>query len=490
MSAIGASQPELSRTEARLVEAARGGDERAFGELYERYGRRIFAYVLSIVRDHGRAEDIVQDVFVSALRRMRSSDRAISFKPWIYEIAKNACIDELRRVQRAREVSIEQGSGEQLASADPSPDTSFERGQQLAILNGAFRGLSERQHKVMVLRELEGLSYAEIAAKTGMTVPMVESTLLRARRRLSQEYDEIATGRRCQQVHAVVDTGAQAAVDALGLRERRRFARHVAHCQPCARYVHLAGVSAPETGMPAVAKKIAGLLPFPIARWSLPWGRRSGSGSRASGLLRSARRTAQFAHPGASVGATPVTVATMAAVVIAGGGAAVGLLEPGHATATQRGPATISARTTAVTRAVRGLLRAGQAGSRAGRIGLTHIARVGGRHPLEHRTDWTGPPWRREHFSRGTHHYFGRHPRDLDAAVGPGHAKHVPLDALGPPSGHHAHSACRARGEASPSHRHESGAEGGQEAAGAEIAGSENCRFRNCQEGSVCRASR
>jgi RNA polymerase sigma factor (sigma-70 family) len=352
MSALGAPQPEHSRTEAFLVEAARGGDERAFGELYERYCRRIFAYVLSIVRDPGRAEDIVQDVFISALRRMRSSDRAISFKPWIYEIAKNACIDELRRVQRTREVSIEQGSGEQLASADPSPVTSFERGQQLAILNGAFRGLSERQHRVMVLRELEGLSYAEIAARTGMTVPMVESTLLRARRRLSQEYDEIATGRRCEQVHAVVDTGGQAAVDALGLRERRRFARHVAHCQPCARFVGLAGVTAPETGMPAVAKKIAGLLPFPIARWSWPWGHHSGSGPRASGLLRSARRAAQFAHPGASVSAVPTTVATVAAVAIAGGGAAVGLLETGHTAPTQRGPATISARPTAVKRAL------------------------------------------------------------------------------------------------------------------------------------------
>ncbi len=353
MSALGASQPEHSRTEALLVEAARGGDERAFGELYERYRRRIFSYVLSIVRDPGRAEDIAQEVFVSALRRMRSSDRAISFKPWIYEIAKNAGIDELRRVARTREVSIEQGSGEQLASAEPSPVTSFERGQQLAILNGAFRGLSERQHKVMVLRELEGLSYTEIAARTGMTVPMVESALLRARRRLSQEYDEIATGRRCQQVHAVVDTGGQAAVDALGLREHRRFARHVAHCQPCARYVHLAGVSPPETGMPAVAKKIAGLLPFPIARWSLPGGRHSGSGSRASSLLRPARRAAQFAHPGASVGAVPATVATMAAVVIAGGGAAVGLLETAHAAPIQRGPATISARPTAVKRAIR-----------------------------------------------------------------------------------------------------------------------------------------
>lgn len=352
MSTLGASQPAFSRTEALLIEAARGGDERAFGELYERYSQRIFAYVLSIVRDHGRAEDIVQDVFVSALRRMRCTDCGISFKPWIYEIAKNACIDELRRVQRGREVSIEQGSGDQLASADPGPDTSFERGQQLAILNGAFRGLSERQHKVMVLRELEGLSYTDIAARTGMTVPMVESTLLRARRRLSQEYDEIATGRRCQQVHAVVDTGGQAAVDALGLRERRRFARHVAHCQPCARYVHLEGVSAPETGMPAAAKKIAGLLPFPIARWSLPWGPHSGNRDHASGLLRSARRAAQFAHPGAPLSATPATVATVAAVVIAGGGAAVGLLEPDHTAASQPAAATISARPTADKRAV------------------------------------------------------------------------------------------------------------------------------------------
>jgi RNA polymerase sigma factor (sigma-70 family) len=353
MSALGASQPELSRTEAHLVDAARGGDERAFGELYERYGRGIFAYVLGMVRDHSRAEDIVQDVFVSALRRMRSSDQAISFKPWIYEIAKNACIDEFRRVRRSREVPIEHGGEERLLSAAPSPDTCFERGQQLATLHGAFRGLSARQHTVMVLRELEGLTYAEIAARTEMSVSMVESTLLRARRRLGEEYDDIASGRRCQQVHAVVDAGGQAAVNALGVRERRRFARHVAHCQPCALYVHTAGVAAPETGLPAVAKKIAGLLPFPIARWSWPWGSHARSGSHASGLMRSARRAAQVAHPSASVGATPATVATMAAVVIAGGGAAVGLLTPGQAAPTHRGPATISARPTAATRAVR-----------------------------------------------------------------------------------------------------------------------------------------
>src|SRR2546421_1941969 len=267
MSALGASQPELSRTEAHLVDAARDGDERAFGELYERYGRRIFAYVLGMVRDHGRAEDIAQDVFVSAFRRMRSSDRAISFKPWIYEIAKNACIDEFRRVQRSREVPIERGSGEHLVSMAPSPDSCFEQRPQLDALHGAFRGLSERQHTVIVLRELEGLSYTEIAARTRMTLPMVESTLLRARRRLSQEYDDIASGRRCEQVLTVIDAGGQTAVNALGLRERRRFVRHIAHCQPCAQHARMAGITEPQTRVPPLVKKIAGLLPFPFTRW-------------------------------------------------------------------------------------------------------------------------------------------------------------------------------------------------------------------------------
>src|SRR5581483_11769168 len=99
------------------------------------------------------------------------------------------------------------------------------------------------------------------------------------------------------------------------------------------------------------------------------------SGSRASGLLRSARKAAQFAHPGASVGVTPATVATMAAVVIVGGGAAVGLLQPGHATASQRGAATISARPTAVKRAV----KAGQARTAGPQLGqAASVSRTSG----------------------------------------------------------------------------------------------------------------
>jgi hypothetical protein len=199
---------------------------------------------------------------------------------------------------------------------------------------------------VLVLRELEGLSYMDIAARTGMTVPMVESTLLRARRRLSQEYDDIASGRRCEQVHAVVDTGGQTAFDALGLRERRRFARHIAHCQPCSRYAHAGGIE-PGTRVPPLVKKIAGLLPFPFARWPFGGGGRAG-GLHASGVLRPIRRATQFVHPAASLGASPATVATMAAIVIAGGGAAVELTGPDRAPGTHGAAPAASARPAAV----------------------------------------------------------------------------------------------------------------------------------------------
>ncbi|HZH24233.1 MAG TPA: sigma-70 family RNA polymerase sigma factor, partial [Solirubrobacteraceae bacterium] len=85
------------RTDHDLVSAVRRGDDRAFEQLYARYHRRIAAYVRGMVQDHGRAEDVTQEVFVSALRRMRETERSIAFKPWIYEIAKNACIDAHRR---------------------------------------------------------------------------------------------------------------------------------------------------------------------------------------------------------------------------------------------------------------------------------------------------------------------------------------------------------------------------------------------------------
>src|SRR5690348_14244942 len=157
-----------------LVAAVRRGDDRAFEALYSRYHRRIHAYVVGMCKDHARAEDVTQEVFVSALRRMRETERPIAFKPWIYEIAKNACIDLFRRSRRAEEVSLQ--SEDALAPADlgrladsgPSPETAVAAKQALDQLCGAFGGLSDVHHEIIVMRELEGLSYREIGERLGM----------------------------------------------------------------------------------------------------------------------------------------------------------------------------------------------------------------------------------------------------------------------------------------------------------------------------------
>src|SRR3954463_13852406 len=191
------------QTDTELVAAVRRGDDRAFEELYARYHRRISSYIFGMVKDHARAEDLTQEVFMSALRRMRDTDRPIAFKPWVYEIAKNACIDQFRRSKRAEEVSYDADEGlgaadyDRLVSADAMPEAELESKTNLDHLRGAFGGLSATHAEILGMRELEGLSYREIGERLGMRRPSVESTLFRARRRLTEEYEELVSGARC-----------------------------------------------------------------------------------------------------------------------------------------------------------------------------------------------------------------------------------------------------------------------------------------------------
>src|SRR3954466_1478619 len=261
-------------TDHQLVASVRAGDDRAFERLYERYHRRIAAYIYGMVNDYARAEDIAQDVFMSALRRMRETDRSIAFKPWIYEIAKNACIDQFRRARRAEEVSYDAEDGlaasdyGRLVTSGPTPDVAVDQKMSLDHLCGAFGGLSETHHEILVMRELEGLSYREIGERLGMSRPSVESTLFRARRRLTEEYSELISGERCASVRALMGGGGGRR---LGVRDERKLARHVSHCQPCRRAAYSAGFDvAALAAQKSLREKVAALLPLPAflkRRW-------------------------------------------------------------------------------------------------------------------------------------------------------------------------------------------------------------------------------
>src|SRR2546426_5949677 len=221
----------------QLVAAARAGNDAAFEALFRRYRDRITAYVRGIVSDHGRAEDVVQEVFISAHRHLLASEREIAFRPWVYEIAKNACIDHLRRSRRGAEVSIDSDDFSdrdegRLSARSGGTDAEVSRRQELDSLKMAFNELPEQQHDILVMRELEGLSYDGISQRMGLTRSAVESMLFRARRRLKDEFEDISTGERCQRTQAAL---AKLAGGHVGLREERRLSGHLRDCAGCMR---------------------------------------------------------------------------------------------------------------------------------------------------------------------------------------------------------------------------------------------------------------
>jgi hypothetical protein len=196
----------------------------------------------------------------------------------------------------------------------------MESKQKLDDLRGAFGGLSDSHHQLLVMREFEGLSYDEIGRRTGMSRQMVESALFRARRKLGIEYEELASGRRCLQVQTAIEGGKLNSPRALGIRERRQLARHLAHCQPCRVTAHLAGVdeSFVRTG---VAAKIAALLPFPLLRlW--PFGRAARGAALRTGSHPGLQAAAGTLEPGTSTLLGGAAVAAVAIAITGSGGPA------------------------------------------------------------------------------------------------------------------------------------------------------------------------
>jgi RNA polymerase sigma factor (sigma-70 family) len=223
-------------TDEHLVCLVRSGSSAAFEALFRRYHERIVAYVRGIVSDHPGADDIVQDVFISAYRGLLASDREIAFKPWVYEIAKNAGIDQLRRARRASEVSIhsedlmDRDEGRLAAAASTHAEVSLR--QKLESLKMAFNELPQRQHDILVMRELEGLSYDKIGSRIGLSRSAVQSVLFRARKRLKTEFDDISTGERCTQAQATI---AKISSCRVGTREQRQLSGHLRDCAACRR---------------------------------------------------------------------------------------------------------------------------------------------------------------------------------------------------------------------------------------------------------------
>ena len=165
-----------------LVSAAQGGDRAAFGQLYQRYARMVHGVLLARVPT-AAAEDLVQDVFLQALRSLAAMREASRFGPWLAAIARNRATDFHRRAKPNDSIDAQPGAAEALEN--PQHKITIE--ESMALLN-AVRELPEVYRETLVMRFVEGMTGPEIAAHTGLTHGSVRVNLHRGVQMLREKW--------------------------------------------------------------------------------------------------------------------------------------------------------------------------------------------------------------------------------------------------------------------------------------------------------------
>ena len=179
---------ELDPEDQVLITRSRQGDLDAFNQLVVRYQGLVFSVILRMVRNHASAEDITQDAFISAFRNIGRM-RGVNFRAWMLRIARNATYDEIRRLNRRPEDSIDEQIitlGETLASDEESPEDRAMRRDLGMSINRGLGELQPDQRMAVVLVDLEGLAYEEAADAMEVSIGTVKSRLNRGRRRLRE----------------------------------------------------------------------------------------------------------------------------------------------------------------------------------------------------------------------------------------------------------------------------------------------------------------
>ena len=181
-----------------LIERCRSGDDTAFGELVDRYKDLVFGLVYRMVADRSLAEDLAQDVFLKVHRGIPYFRGEARLSTWIFRIVVNQVRNRQRwwrRRQRSAQVSLDdhiRDHGEMVLGADAcTPDRELTRKEIGTRLKAAIQRLPFEQRTALVLREVQGLKYEEIAFSLGLPVGTVKSRLTRARQALRAELGDL-----------------------------------------------------------------------------------------------------------------------------------------------------------------------------------------------------------------------------------------------------------------------------------------------------------
>lgn len=181
----------MSENEKVLLDRAKAGEIAAFEQLIEAYQRKIFNIALRMVGNYDDAGDLAQEVLIRIYKSIRSFKEQSSFSTWVYRITTNVCLDEIRKRKNRKvisldeEIQVEDGEMKrQVESNEPSPEDTAEKSELQKLVGDAINDLPEDHRSVIILRDIQGFSYEEIAQMLQCPEGTIKSRINRARQAL------------------------------------------------------------------------------------------------------------------------------------------------------------------------------------------------------------------------------------------------------------------------------------------------------------------
>ncbi len=311
---IGVSLLRL-RSDEQLVSLFRSGNDDAFRVIHDRYRQRLFVYARQMLGGASDdAEDALQEIFVRAYVALRANDRELALRAWLYRIAHNRCIDQLRRPPRPMFEDIEL-----VRPPAQDPAVKVEQRDTLKRLVADVQRLPDQQRSALLMRELGGMAYADLAGVLDVSVPAVKSLLVRARVGLAQA--EEARGMACASIREDVILSHDRGVRLSGVARR-----HMRDCPGCRAFrTEVRGVShqfaalAPTLGPIGLVANFLGIGGGGGAAAGASGGAAAGGGALAAGSSAAVGSGAIASAGALATGAGHIVTLLAAAVVTAGG---------------------------------------------------------------------------------------------------------------------------------------------------------------------------
>ena len=263
------------------ITAAQRGDQAAFRLLYQEYARSVYNLVFRCVRNPQASEDVCQEIWVKAFRELPKLQDPQAFPAWLYRIAARACVDAAR--QNRRLPATAELPDDRMSNGDDDPERSALRRERVRLTWEAMASMPARQHVALYLREIEKLSYKEIAQMVQSSEPAVEMLIFRARRGFAKAFERLEAAKQDRCVHARRSMAAILDGEATPV-QRNAIRVHVDACTPC---------NGELTQMRRTAAAYSALLPLPVP------------------ALLGERIFDSIGAAGASAGAAPASVAKL-----------------------------------------------------------------------------------------------------------------------------------------------------------------------------------